>query len=179
MINNSALVLSYSLLITLVSFSYQLRLFERNISDNFSNYTTAMWFYMITMFTIGYGDVYPKSHMGRFIGIIICGWGVFYVSLFVIALNNMLEFNPPELKAYNLLQRLSLKEKLRTTAAGALASTYKLKFVRKQPNLNRKLEILHLRKYRMHMQEFNKISKQIRNVSDPDADMEAIKNSVD
>lgn len=62
-----------------------------------------MWFYLITMFTIGYGDVYPKSHMGRFIGIIIAGWGVFYVSLMVIALNNMLEFNPPELKAFNLL----------------------------------------------------------------------------
>lgn len=86
---------------------------------------------MITMFTIGYGDVYPKSHMGRAIGIVIAGWGVFYTSLFIVALNNMLEFESPEKKAFNLLQRLKFKDLLRLEAAGALGATYRLKLVRK------------------------------------------------
>ena len=55
------------------------------------------------MLTIGYGDNYPKSHMGRMMGIVAACWGVFYISLFVIALNNMLEFDNSELKAFNLL----------------------------------------------------------------------------
>lgn len=96
---------------------------------------------MITMLTIGYGDFYPKSHMGRMMGMAISGWGVFYVSLFVIALNNMLEFNSSEQKAFNLMQRLAYKDELRGQAAGALAATYKLKLVRKMPLVDRKLEI--------------------------------------
>ena len=55
------------------------------------------------MLTIGYGDVYPKSHMGRVIGIIIAGWGLFYVSLFVVALGNMLKFDSSGKKSFNLL----------------------------------------------------------------------------
>lgn len=50
---------------------------------------------MITMLTIGYGDIYAKSHMGRLIAIVIGGWGAFYSSLFVVALTNMLEFDAP------------------------------------------------------------------------------------
>jgi hypothetical protein len=89
-------VLCYSLIMTLITFSFQLRLFERHVEPNFENITTAMWNMMITMLTIGYGDVYPKSHMGRFIGIVIAGWGVFYVSLFVVALQNILNFESSE-----------------------------------------------------------------------------------
>ena len=107
---DSWFVLGYSMLITLVSMSYQLRLFERNINSNMNNITTNMWCMMITMLTIGYGDVYPKSHMGRLIGIVIAGWGVFFTSLFVVALTNMLEFDSTEQKAFNLLQRLQYKE---------------------------------------------------------------------
>jgi potassium intermediate/small conductance calcium-activated channel subfamily N protein 2 len=62
-----------------------------------------MWNVLITMTTVGYGDFYPKSHLGRMIGIIVAFWGVFYVSLFVVALNNILNFLPAEGKAYNLL----------------------------------------------------------------------------
>lgn len=72
---------------------------------------------MITMLTIGYGDVYAKSHMGRLIAIVIAGWGAFYVSLFVVALNNMLELDSPEVKSYMLLQRLLFKDDLRVEAA--------------------------------------------------------------
>lgn len=62
-----------------------------------------MWNMIITMTTIGYGDLYPASYMGRLIGIIIAFWGVFYVSLFVIALTNTLNFESVESKSYMLL----------------------------------------------------------------------------
>ena len=96
-------VLAYSMLITLIMFSYQLRLFERHVQSSFNYITTSMWNMMITMLTIGYGDVYPKSHMGRLIGIVIAFWGVFYSSLFVVALYNILSFDSTEKKAFMLL----------------------------------------------------------------------------
>ena len=83
---DSFLVLGVSMIITLVSFSYNLRLFERKVTSDFNNITTAFWNMLITMLTVGYGDTYPKSHMGRLMGIIIGIWGLFYTSLFVVAL---------------------------------------------------------------------------------------------
>ena len=69
-----------------------------------------MWYMMITMTTIGYGDIWPKSHMGRSIGIIIAFWGTFYLSIFVVALLKTLAFTSSEQKAYMLLLRLEAKE---------------------------------------------------------------------
>jgi voltage-gated potassium channel Kch len=138
--NDSWIVLSVTLIVTLLSMSYQVRIFERHVTPAYEYVTTSMWVFMITMLTIGYGDAFPKSHMGRMMGIVASGWGVFYVSLFVIALTNMLEFNSSELKAFNLLQRLNYKDELRNEAAGALVATYKLKLVRKQPIIDKKKE---------------------------------------
>lgn len=128
---DAMLVLLYSMSISLVALSYQLRLFERQINTNYDNITTAMWNMMVTMFTIGYGDIYPKSHFGRLIGIVIAFLGVYNTSLFIVALNNMLEFESPECKAFNLLQRIQFKDLLRVEAAGALGAAYKLKLTRK------------------------------------------------
>jgi len=93
--DTSYIILMVSMPITLIAFSYQLRLFERHVNPSFEDITTSMWCMTITMLTVGYGDVYPKSHMGRLIGIVIAVWGAFYVSLFVVALNNILNFDSP------------------------------------------------------------------------------------
>jgi hypothetical protein len=95
-----------------------------------------MWNMMITMLTIGYGDVYPKSHMGRLIGIVIAVWGAFYVSLFVVALNNILDFEPTEKKAFMLLARLVAKEDLKLEAAKCLSAAYRLKLAKSHKNPN-------------------------------------------
>jgi hypothetical protein len=48
------------------------------------------------MTTVGYGDLYPKTNIGRIVGIIVSFWGVFIVSLFVVSLSTMLEFDNAE-----------------------------------------------------------------------------------
>lgn len=132
--DNPWMVLSISMVITLMAFSYQLRLFERRIDPNFNNITTAMWCMVVTMTTVGYGDVYPKSQMGRMICIIIAFWGVFYVSLFVVALTNILNFESVESKAYMLLQRLNYKDQLREEAAGMLTAKFRVRLTKQSLN---------------------------------------------
>ena len=73
----------------------------------------CMWNVLITMTTVGYGDIYPKSIMGRMVGILVFFWGVFIVSFFVVTLNNMLTFSPNEEKSFNLLLRLYYKMELK------------------------------------------------------------------
>jgi hypothetical protein len=58
------------------------------------------------MTTVGYGDIYAKSHAGRVVAVITAFWGVCYVSLFVLSLLNLLNFSSSELKSYNLMKRL-------------------------------------------------------------------------
>jgi hypothetical protein len=87
------------------------------------------------MTTVGYGDIYPKTTMGRFVGILVCFWGVFIVSFFVVTLNNMLNFNANEEKSFNLLLRLYYKEVLKKEATMVLSSAFKQRTVKmKEPN---------------------------------------------
>jgi len=79
-----------------------------------------MWNVIITLTSVGYGELYPKTFFGRIVGIIICFWGVFIVSFFVVTVTNMLNFSSSEEKAYNLLLRLFYKMELKKGAIGVL-----------------------------------------------------------
>ena len=77
------------------------------------------------MTTVGYGDIFPKTRVGRLIGIVIAFWGMFIVSLFVVSLTTMLEFDAGESKAFNLGLRLSTKDAHKTEAVNVLSSAWR------------------------------------------------------
>lgn len=108
---------------------YCLRIFERPLStasgQDFDLMSNTIWNVLVTMTTVGYGDYYPKTNMGRIIGMIIAFWGVFIVSLFVVSLSNLFEFTPGEDKAFDLNDRLHAKDMLRIEAANVLSSAYR------------------------------------------------------
>ena len=80
----------------------------------------CMWNVIITLTSVGYGELYPKTFFGRIVGIIICFWGVFIVSFFVVTVTNMLNFTGSEEKAYHLLLKLFYKLELKKGAVGVL-----------------------------------------------------------
>jgi len=48
-----------------------------------------MWVIIITMTTVGYGDGYPSTHLGRLIAAVACLIGMLFVSLVVVALTDL------------------------------------------------------------------------------------------
>jgi hypothetical protein len=52
----------------------------------------------VTMATVGYGDFYPWTHLGRLTGVAVCIMGMISASLFVVFLQQLIEFNPKEQK---------------------------------------------------------------------------------
>ena len=70
---------------------------------NFNYFSTSIWNVVVTMTTVGYGDVFPKSYFGRLLGTFICLWGVLLVSLFVVTISEALEFSAPQRNSYLLL----------------------------------------------------------------------------
>lgn len=103
-------------------------MFEGPISDSsgqdFNNMNNCMWNVVITLSSVGYGELYPKTFFGRIVGIMICFWGIFIVSFFVVTVNSVLEFSDSEDKSYNLLMRLYHKQQLKKNAVDVLSSAY-------------------------------------------------------
>ena len=50
---------------------------------------TSMYYVMITLTTIGYGDYYPKTTEGRFVTMAAAVWGAVLISLFVSATQDL------------------------------------------------------------------------------------------
>lgn len=59
----------------------------------FDSYFTSMWCVIITMTTVGYGDVYSTSVFGRCISIMNALWGAFIISCLVAAIGRAFELS--------------------------------------------------------------------------------------
>ena len=108
-----------------------LRICERPLSEasgqNFNDYFLALWNIVVTMTTVGYGDVFPKTNIGRLIGSFICFWGCILVSLFVVSISEALEFTSPQQNAYTLIKRMLYRDGLKKYAANAVSTMWKYK----------------------------------------------------
>ena len=85
-----------------------------------------MWLIIITMSTVGYGDFYPRTHIGRFIIVIACFCGIFLISMMVVTLTESSEFTKGESRAFEILSRLKRKDEAKKTAAKAVYMALKM-----------------------------------------------------
>lgn len=62
-------------------------------SDTFDSNFTAIWVTVITMTTIGYGDIAPCTPPGRFFTIMLAFWSSLLLSLLVVCCSTIFEMN--------------------------------------------------------------------------------------
>mmetsp|Transcript_13141 Transcript_13141/g.22219 ORF Transcript_13141/g.22219 Transcript_13141/m.22219 type:complete len:349 (-) Transcript_13141:104-1150(-) len=174
------IILFSSLVITTLIFGFQLRLFEHQLNEisgqNFSNMYNSMWNVIITLTSVGYGEIFPKTFFGRVVGVMISFWGVLIVSFFVVTVSNILNFNASELKAFDLLIRLFYKLQLKKEAIGVLQSA----FIHRNAQINspdNKAEILsHFSNFRSHMLQFQQTAKHVRSFNEKKQDIDIMQN---
>jgi succinate-acetate transporter protein len=91
-----------ALMISLFQMGFCIRIFERPLSEasgqDFNLFSNTFWNVLVTMTTVGYGDYYAKTLVGRIMGLFIAFWGVFIVSLFTVTLANLFDFDQGEMK---------------------------------------------------------------------------------
>jgi len=67
---------------------------EKLINANFSSIPEAMWWTIVTVTSVGYGDIVPKSPLGRIIGTVTALSGVLCTALLVpLFMNDFMVFN--------------------------------------------------------------------------------------
>lgn len=108
-----------SLIISVFIFAFIIRVAETpyllaNYDENAYHleYITFLWLTFITMSTVGYGDVYPVTSLGRFLTFILCIWGLFLMSIIVIILFQSLELSYEEQMSLLIFNKLKIKAML-------------------------------------------------------------------
>lgn len=176
-------VLVASLVMSVALFGFVLRIFERPLSEasgqDFNPISNAFWVTLITMTTVGYGDFFPKSNIGRFIGILIAFWGVAFVSLFVVTLTNLLLFENGEEKSFILLQRLQSKDALKREAVNVMTAAYRQKITKRNHPEDLSKNVKAVRNFRGFLLRFQAISRSIRGNYETETDADRIKRDLE
>ena len=78
--------------------AYILRIFEieyyRSVGQiDFDNYFQAIWVIVVTMTTVGFGDLVPYSFIGRCIIMVTSFWGAFIISLVIVSVSKIFELS--------------------------------------------------------------------------------------
>lgn len=60
----------------------------------------SVWMTIITMTTVGYGDLFPKTLLGRVVCIMLVVWGIFVVSIMVVVLTNTFQMDQSNFMGY-------------------------------------------------------------------------------
>jgi hypothetical protein len=121
-IRHTAIVLIFAFLIICSVFAYMLKIISEPIKFTsektfFNNFGNCFWYVLITMTTVGYGDMYPKTTLQRIICCIIAFSGIMVIALLVSFFQESLNLSPQEKNSLNIQRRVDDKEEIMKISA--------------------------------------------------------------
>lgn len=75
---------------------------------------------------MGYGDIVPRTDIGKFIMFLCSMIGICIISLMVVAVKNKLDMSGLETKAYTVINRVTIKAKVKDAAAEIINRSAKI-----------------------------------------------------
>lgn len=101
-------------------------------NEFFRGFINSFWFMVVTMMTVGFGDGYPLSHIGRLVALVGCILGTLIVSIMVISLQNTSALTIAEMRVYNEVNRLEKLDEIKEKAAGMLHDIFEIYIINKK-----------------------------------------------
>jgi len=123
--------------------SYALYLVERKYpvdcqtgSGKFSSYTNALWCVLVTISTVGFGDMAAETYIGRCVTIMIAFIGLLLSALLIELVQlNLMQLNSDELKAARVAKDIKMTREYQSAAEQCIEHSMKIiikKFKRKK-----------------------------------------------
>ena len=118
--------------------SYILRIFEMPFDEDFTegepldHYRISIWLIIMTITTVGYGDVSPKTTMGKVVTVMTAIWGTVLISLIVMV---FIKFFDPNHKEHKAIKHI----KMSRSAAKSINTSLKY-FIAKKKYYIKKIE---------------------------------------
>lgn len=109
--------LAVTLLVSLLSLAFLMREFEKPLNEDLRTYGNCCWLMLVTMTTVGYGDMYPITTLGRMCAIVACLTGIILVSMAVVAIGKTFEMRGTKKTAITRIIRSSYHEQYRDSSA--------------------------------------------------------------
>ena len=132
-------VMCFLLVFSIFVFGLALRTTEQPWPESDFKYIwNGWWIIAVSMTTIGYGEIVPTTHLGRFVTTAACIWGAFLLSIFVVALIEGVVMEDDEEYGYSKVhEKLFIRGKLRKYAIKFIQRWTRLTLSRRQNKLMR------------------------------------------
>jgi hypothetical protein len=129
------IVIVYFLAKTVFVCGIMLRMFEMINTDgqghiDFYYFTNGWWCIIVSITTVGYGDFYPKTNIGRCIVIISVFLGTFFISLTIVALQKSSSLDKNEMRAFTIVKKMNIRKQLREVFIKIIQTKYRMYKIR-------------------------------------------------
>ncbi len=94
--------------------------------NDLSSYGNCVWYLLVTITTIGFGDYYAITNIGRLITVIVALLGNVVISILIYVTQVGFSLSATEQKIYNFTTRLDSKSKLDKVSAAYFKTTVRL-----------------------------------------------------
>lgn len=107
--------------LSVLMFAYGMMVFERPVADaTLGHYMNCVWLIVITMTTVGYGDEYPTTFMGRLISIMASIAAVVMLAITVNLVITKLSLSRSESKVVETMDKIAVRKEMKQNAAVAI-----------------------------------------------------------
>jgi hypothetical protein len=125
--------LSSLFIVLIVWFAYLVRIGEMPADPETHIYFwNDLWLLIVTVSTVGYGDITPKTHFGRFAASMALVLGVINTSLIISVLSTRVSLRPSEMRLIDLVQRDSWRKALQRQAVRCIQVWFRTMLVRRR-----------------------------------------------
>ena len=126
LIANSLQMVTLLTVLQITLFAYVLMIFERPTDDGtLRHYANCVWLIIITMTTVGYGDEYPTTFLGRVVVVMAACSAVIMLAITINLVISSLSLTRSEAKTLEMVDSIAANKELRKKAARVVQCWYR------------------------------------------------------
>ena len=121
----------------------------------------SIWEALCTMTTVGFGDIYPKTFLGRFICLCCALYGVAMTPFLIVGVNDLLIMESSESLYYTIIRKLQVRQMLKITASKLLV------VINKKQDKTSDSQFRKIRRIKNLITEFRNLRRRYKDIQEP------------